>query len=188
MHPGVRPLVALLGSLMVSASLFAQGAVRLEPVAEGVWAVRRAYAGSNAAVIVGSEGLVVIDSHVTPAAAADTLAAIREISDAPIRFVVDTHWHTDHSVGAASYLDAYPDAEVIAHHTVREDLTNFGPEQMEISVTSIRGRESTRINRNGDITVRASSAYTFRPEEQEVRRALRITVSERLVGVLQQQQ
>ena len=130
-----RPLVILLGSLMISAPLLAQGAVRLEPVADGVWAVRRAYAGSNAAVIVGSEGLVVIDSHVTPAAAADTLAAIREISDAPIRFVVDTHWHTDHSVGAAAYREAYPDLEVIAHHSVREDLPAFGPEQMKVSVT-----------------------------------------------------
>ncbi len=139
-----RCLTGLLALLTLGAALLAaeeapiaQGAVRLEPVVDGVYSVRRAYAGSNAAVIVGSEGLIIVDSHVTPAAAADTLAAIRQISDAPIRFVVDTHWHTDHSVGAAAYLEASPGLDVIAHHTVRDDLPAFGPEQMEVSVTYV---------------------------------------------------
>ncbi len=147
-----RPLMTVAGCLLASVPLLAQGAVRLEPVADGVWAVKRAYAGSNAAVIGGSEGLVVIDSHVTPAGAADTLRAIREISDAPIRFVVDTHWHTDHSVGAAAYLEAYPDLEVIAHHTVRQDLPELGPEQMEVSVTYVeRALERAEERLAGDL-------------------------------------
>ncbi len=147
-----RLFMTAIGCLLVTHPVFAQGAVQLEPVAEGVWAVRRAYAGSNAAVIVGSEGLVVIDSHVTPAGAADTLAAIRGITDLPVRFVVDTHWHTDHSVGAAAYLEEYPDIEVIAHHTVREDLPEFGPEQMEISVTYVeRALERAEERLAGDL-------------------------------------
>lgn len=110
------------------------GTVELTPVAEGVWMIRRDYVGSNAAVIVDRSGLVIVDTHVTPAAARDTLAAIREISDLPIRYIVNTHWHTDHTAGNSAYLAAAPGIPMISHDTVPEDLQRFGPEQMQVSV------------------------------------------------------
>jgi glyoxylase-like metal-dependent hydrolase (beta-lactamase superfamily II) len=53
-------------------------------------------AGGNIVVQAGDEGVLVIDTGTT-ARGADVLAAIRKISDKPIRIVIDTHVHADHT-------------------------------------------------------------------------------------------
>jgi glyoxylase-like metal-dependent hydrolase (beta-lactamase superfamily II) len=40
--------------------------------------------------------------------------------DKPVRYVVNTHWHGDHTVGNQAYLEAFPGAEIIAHPATRE--------------------------------------------------------------------
>jgi glyoxylase-like metal-dependent hydrolase (beta-lactamase superfamily II) len=55
-------------------------------------------AGGNIVVQAGDEGVLVIDTGLA-ARSADVLAAIRRISDKPIRIVVNTHVHDDHSGG-----------------------------------------------------------------------------------------
>jgi hypothetical protein len=55
---------------------------------------------------------------------------------------------------------------------------------MEISVTSLVGKDRIRSTRTGDITVRANSSITFRPGPREGR-PLKVKISEKLVGVLQ---
>jgi hypothetical protein len=66
---------------------------------------------------------------------------------------------------------------------LEQELSNAAG--MAISVTSIVGKDRIRSRtRTGDITVRARSTYIFRPGPTE-RRGLRVTMSERLVGLLQ---
>jgi cyclase len=90
-------------------------------------------AGGNTTVHVGEDGLLVVDTKLAMASDA-LLAAIREISDEPIRYVVNTHWHADH-VGSnetiaragstiaggnvsGAIADAGEGATVIAHENV----------------------------------------------------------------------
>lgn len=54
--------------------------------------------GTNVAVQVGSDGIVVVDTS-TSEQAADLLAAIRKLSDKTIRYVINTHAHADHIGG-----------------------------------------------------------------------------------------
>lgn len=111
----------------------------MEEVAEGIYSVRRKFAGSNAAVIINDRDVLVVDSHVSPAAARGTLQAVREITDRPVRYVVNTHWHTDHFVGNQAYLDAFPgQVEFISHRTVREDIPSLAPEQLTVAVRYVR--------------------------------------------------
>ena len=74
----------------------AQGEVRLQRVQGNVYLL--AGAGGNIAVQVGNDGVLLVDSGVATMSE-KVLAAIRTLSDKPIRYIVNTHAHTDHIGG-----------------------------------------------------------------------------------------
>ncbi|HVQ29556.1 MAG TPA: MBL fold metallo-hydrolase, partial [Vicinamibacteria bacterium] len=73
----------------------------------------------NSVVIVSTEGVLVFDTNGTPAAAAAVLAEIRRITDRPVRYVVNSHWHWDHWYGTEVYREAFPDVQIISHEKTR---------------------------------------------------------------------
>lgn len=75
--------------------------------------------GGNIGVSVGEDGVILIDDQYAPQAPG-ILAAIRTISDAPLRFVLNTHWHGDHTGGNEAMAGA--GALIIAHDNVRRRL------------------------------------------------------------------
>jgi cyclase len=75
--------------------------------------------GANMAVLVGSDGLVLVDAKVEPWHKM-VLAALKQLSDKPVRYVIDTHCHGDHTSGNAAFQRE--GATVIAHRNVRERL------------------------------------------------------------------
>ena len=66
------------------------------------------------------DGVLVFDSNGTPAAAAAVLAGIRKLTDQPVRYVVNSHWHWDHWYGTETYTKAFPDVKIVAHEKTRE--------------------------------------------------------------------
>jgi glyoxylase-like metal-dependent hydrolase (beta-lactamase superfamily II) len=60
----------------------------------------------NVGLVVGTEGALVIDTRATTEQASELLAHIRELTDAPVRWVVNTHAHFDHVVGNSVFTDA----------------------------------------------------------------------------------
>ena len=68
---------------------------------------------SNAAFVVTTDGVLVIDALGSPALARELLAEIRRITPAPVRYVVLTHYHADHIYGLQVFKDA--GATIIAH-------------------------------------------------------------------------
>jgi glyoxylase-like metal-dependent hydrolase (beta-lactamase superfamily II) len=105
----------------------------VKKIGEGVYAAigtDGGKAGSNAGFIVGSNGVVVVDTFEGVAPARDLLAEIRKITDLPIRFVVNTHYHLDHTGGNAVFAQA--GATILAQRNLRgwlltENLKFFGP-------------------------------------------------------------
>lgn len=77
---------------------------------------------SNAGFVVTPEGVVVIDALGTPALGRALLAAIRSVSDKPIRRVIVTHYHADHFYGLPAFKQA--GAEVWAHQSARDYLAS----------------------------------------------------------------
>jgi glyoxylase-like metal-dependent hydrolase (beta-lactamase superfamily II) len=73
----------------------------------------------NAIAILSKHGVLVFDSNGTPAAAAAVLAGIRRLTDQPVRYLVQSHWHWDHWYGAEVYQQAFPDVIIIAHESTR---------------------------------------------------------------------
>jgi glyoxylase-like metal-dependent hydrolase (beta-lactamase superfamily II) len=87
-------------------------------------------AGSNAGFIVGGNGVAVVDTFVSTAAAKELLAEIRKVTSLPIRYVINTHYHLDHTGGNAVFAEA--GATIIAQRNLRgwlrtENLKFFGP-------------------------------------------------------------
>jgi len=72
--------------------------------------------GGNIGLSIGDDGIIMIDDQFAPLSE-KILAAIRSISDAEIRFLINTHVHDDH-VGGNEYFGA-EGAEILAHENVR---------------------------------------------------------------------
>ena len=74
----------------------------------------------NSVVITSPDGVLVFDSNGTPSAARAVIAAIKAITDQPVRYLVNSHWHWDHWYGTQAYVEAYPGVQVIAHERTRQ--------------------------------------------------------------------
>lgn len=75
--------------------------------------------GCNGSIIVNEDDVLVVDSHITPAAAWALLKELKNVTDKPVRYVVNTHFHFDHAHGNQVFPD---DVEIIGHEFTREKL------------------------------------------------------------------
>lgn len=103
----------------------AQFEKKIHRLADGVYSAV-GYAASNVHFLVGSEGVVAIDTTETTQAAANILADFREISTLPISTIIYTHSHRDHISGATVFADGR-DIEIIAADNFASDLVDTGP-------------------------------------------------------------
>jgi glyoxylase-like metal-dependent hydrolase (beta-lactamase superfamily II) len=107
-----------------------------------VWAalvVRRpaAYAFANSLVVESPEGVLVVDTQQSPEAARALLELVRARTDAPVRWVVNTHWHGDHVNGNQVYRDAFPDVHFVAHVATREEMLTTGRADREEEISNL---------------------------------------------------
>ena len=78
-------------------------------------------AGGNIAVSAGDDGLLMVDTEYPPMF--DKIeSALKKISDKPLRFVIDTHWHLDHASGNENFARA--GAVIVAQENVRRILAS----------------------------------------------------------------
>jgi cyclase len=78
------------------------------------------FAGGNVGVSVGSDGVFIIDDELEQMSP-KLLSALGKLSRAPVRFVINTHWHGDHAGGNAAFGKA--GAVILAHDNVRQRLS-----------------------------------------------------------------
>jgi glyoxylase-like metal-dependent hydrolase (beta-lactamase superfamily II) len=74
---------------------------------------------SNATIIEGDRDVLVVDSHVTPGGAWALREELKAVTAKPIRYVVNSHFHFDHSHGNQIYG---PEVEIIGHQFAREQI------------------------------------------------------------------
>jgi glyoxylase-like metal-dependent hydrolase (beta-lactamase superfamily II) len=103
---------------------FSKVEMKVQKVAEGVYMLQGE--GGNIGVSVGEDGVLLIDDEFAPLAP-KIQAAIKGISDKPIRWVLNTHWHGDHTGANAEFAKA--GTEVIAQDNVRKRLQTGMPER-----------------------------------------------------------
>ena len=125
-----------------NASLFT-----IEKVADGVFAALakpQVMTNSNAAIFVLSRDVLVVDAHSKPSAAASLLAQIKkEVTDKPVRYLVNTHFHWDHTQGDRTYKAANAKVEIIASETTKQLMTQLQRDRLKESLDSIPGMIDT---------------------------------------------
>jgi cyclase len=98
-------------------------AYKFQPIAAGIYSAIGTGAmnvGSNSAVIVNRDDVVIVDSHISPESARAMLRELKSISDKPVRFLVNTHFHYDHTNGNQVFG---PSVDVIGHEFTRAKMT-----------------------------------------------------------------
>ncbi|WOH39125.1 MBL fold metallo-hydrolase [Thalassotalea fonticola] len=110
-------LIALLFSLALpshAARDFSTVEIKAQPVAGGVYMLTGS--GGNIGVLATNEGLVLIDDQFAPLAA-KIEAAMKSIKSAPLKYIVNTHYHGDHT-GSNGHFGK--EAPIFAHSNVRK--------------------------------------------------------------------
>ncbi|NBR27093.1 MAG: MBL fold metallo-hydrolase [Betaproteobacteria bacterium] len=92
--------------------------IKTHKVSEGIYALEGE--GGNIGVSVGDDGVIIIDDQFAPLTPKIT-AAIRALSDKPLRFVLNTHWHFDHTGGNENLGNA--GAVIVAHDNVYKRMS-----------------------------------------------------------------
>ena len=130
--------------LALSTSAFAQGpspvvagkAYTFEKITDGVYyatATGALVTGSNNVVIIGDRDVMVVDTGTTPAAARAFLEDLKAVTAKPVRYVVNTHFHYDHTDGNQVYAGK---ADIIAHEYVTQAIQTRNVLQTEPFKTS----------------------------------------------------
>ena len=109
--------VALAAPLQAQQQDFSKVEVKAEKVAEGVYMLTGS--GGNIGLSIGKSGSLVIDDQYAPLSD-KILAMIKTLSPDPVRFVVNTHWHGDHTGGNENM--ARTGAFLVAHENVRKRM------------------------------------------------------------------
>jgi len=124
----MRKPAVLFACLLFSCSLaatqdvdFSKVQMKVTKVAGNVYMLEGADAG-NIGALVGDDGIVVIDDQYAPLAE-KIRAALKGITYQPVRFIINTHYHDDHT-GSNAYFQKQ--APVIAHDNVRKRLESGG--------------------------------------------------------------
>ncbi len=112
---------------------------------------------SNAAIVEGDTDVLVVDSHVSPGGAWALHEELKAITSKPIRWVVNSHYHFDHSHGNQIYG---PDVEIIGHDYTRAQMAAGKSQDSPAREFFVGGVPNTIKNLEG----RLASAKT--PEER----------------------
>jgi cyclase len=120
-------------------------AYKFEKIAAGVYyaTVTRPGLGSNNVVVINDADVLVVDAGTSPAAARAFVDDVKKLTDKPIRYVVNTHWHYDHTAGNQIFG---PEVQIIATDHLYQMLATVDVLHREPFVTSQVTGLSTRVD------------------------------------------
>jgi cyclase len=174
--------LALLGVCVGASPLVGQTARTVARLADGVYEIQHrdgmdGFASGNTTVIIGERQVLVVDTCFLPSAAREDIAQIRQWTDKPVSFVLNTHFHNDHNLGNRIYMDAFPALTIIAHVETKKDMDMFGP-----GSGSREEKATTSLQKMLDTGKTGSGRALKADEKKEVQNALaqRIPVMEEL--------
>lgn len=97
----------------------------------------------NVGVVIGSEGVLVLDTRASSGEAQELAGELRRLTQEPVRWVVNSHWHWDHVMGNAVF-DA---ARIVGHEICRQVLIERADETREAAMRWMPSREHADIAR-----------------------------------------
>src|SRR5580700_11451899 len=133
----------LIGLLLLSAECTsaADDLFDIKPMADGVYAAiaKPAYkVNCNAAIILFDDSVLVVDTHSKPSAARALIEQIKKLTDKPVRYVVNTHFHWDHYQGNQAYPSSWPaGVEIISSEATRLNIEQRGIPRVRHEITTM---------------------------------------------------
>jgi cyclase len=113
----------------------------IQQVANGIYFAQarpQAMLNCNAAIFVRSKDVVVVDTHSKPSAAASLIGQMkREVTPKPVRYVINTHFHWDHTQGSAAYRRTGEKVDFIASAATRDLMAKLSVDRMKASVGEV---------------------------------------------------
>ena len=137
---------------------------KFEKIADGVYYASGGL-GSNNVVIVNDNDVLIVDTGTTPAATRAFVADIKMLTDKPIRTVVNTHWHYDHTDGNSIFG---PEVQIVAHDYVRQAIATQDVLHIEPFVTS----QATAVPRQIDDLKKQIAAESGGTKKAELNKQL----------------
>jgi len=89
---------------------------QVHKVTDGVY-VAVGYDAANSIMIVGDDGIIIVDTLSTYEDAKEVIAEFRKITDKPVKAIIYTHGHLDHVHGTGAFLEEGEDIEIYAHES-----------------------------------------------------------------------
>src|SRR4051812_34184196 len=122
--------------LIFAASAFADSAFSKErtvtPLGDGIYEIRHpdaadGFPNSNTTVIIGDNAVLIVDSTLLPSLAQQDIQQIKQWTNKPVTYLVNTHWHFDHTMGNATYAAAFPAIQIVAQTETRKTIAAYNP-------------------------------------------------------------
>jgi glyoxylase-like metal-dependent hydrolase (beta-lactamase superfamily II) len=121
----------------------------IKPIVDGVYAAiakDQYLVNCNAGIVLLEDGVLVVDTHSKPSAARALIDQIKMLTDKPVKYVVDTHFHWDHYQGNQAYPNAWPGGvEIISSEATRESIQLRGIPRVKHEILWVPG-EIERLN------------------------------------------
>jgi glyoxylase-like metal-dependent hydrolase (beta-lactamase superfamily II) len=130
-------------------------------VADGIWAfiapeTKSGIVSGNSIAIIGDDGVLVVDTGMIPSLTRRMIAEIRQKTDKPVRYVVNTHWHWDHNFGNFVYREEFPNVTIISTPFTRASMADFDEKMLDTyrqngtaMMERLHKRFDARKNRDG---------------------------------------
>jgi glyoxylase-like metal-dependent hydrolase (beta-lactamase superfamily II) len=112
-----------------STSDTAEKKVSFDEIGRGLYAFT-AEGDPNSGIIVGDDGVMVIDAQATPVMALEVIERVRKVTDKPIKYVLLSHYHAVRVLGAS----AFTDAEIVASDAARDMIVERGQQDMDSEI------------------------------------------------------
>ena len=138
-----------------------QPALTVEKIADDLHVI--VGSGGNVAVLTTDEGVILVDDKFEKDVA-EILAKVKAITPKPVRYIINTHHHGDHTGGNQKMFESAPGVEIVQHKNAREKMVEgkmpgiprvtFGNETaIHLGGKEVRAYYFGRGHTNGDITV-----------------------------------
>ena len=160
-----RQLLIAVSLLLSSGSCLA---IDIAPLGPRVWAAtqptERIFNDCNSLIVEADGFVIVVDAQESADDTAQIMAFAQDSIGKPVRYLINTHWHSDHTQGNTRYRDAYGDALIIVGHTTHpEDI--FDRAARDLSDRVARTREALPGAREQLQTGLKQDGNKFTPEE-----------------------
>ncbi len=103
--------------------------ISFDEIGRGLYAFT-AQGDPNSGIIVGDDGVMVVDAQATPVMALEVIERVRKVTDKPIKYVLLSHYHAVRVLGAS----AYADAEILASDGTRELIVERGQQDKDSEI------------------------------------------------------